>query len=355
MIYTKEDEHINRLWELGKKWSLDKFHEIYERVYSKFEREFFESETLTKSSSLIEQALEKGILEKSQGAIVFNGEPYGLDTRVFLNSRGLPTYEGKELGLAQMQFSEYGDIDLCIHNVAVEQISFFKVTFKVESLLDPEKYKGRQYHNAYEFVGLKSGKMSSRTGNVVLGEDILNEANSMITEILKQRENFSEEKIKDTAEVIGVGAVKYSFLNINPGSYLAFDLEKSVNFEGNSGPYLQYTYARSHKIVRDSQGYRPLKFNEAMKIALSDEELKILHKLHHFKATLIESAKHLSPNLLTSYLFELAQLFNQMYKKHLILKAEEPVRSMRIMMSDCVSQIMETGLYLLGIKVVKEM
>jgi len=197
--------------------------------------------------------------------------------------------------------------------------------------------------------------MSSRTGNVVLGEDILNEANSMITEILKQRENFSEEKIKDTAEMIGVGAVKYSFLNINPGSYLAFDLEKSVNFEGNSGPYLQYTYARSHKIVRDSQGYRPLKFNEAMKIALSDEELKIMHKLHHFKATLIESAKHLSPNLLTSYLFELAQLFNQMYKKHLILKAEEPVRSMRIMMSDCVSQIMETGLYLLGIKVVKEM
>jgi len=355
LIYTKEDEHINRLWELGKKWSLDKFHEIYERVYSSFEREFFESETLTKSSSLIEQALEKGILEKSQGAIVFNGEPYGLDTRVFLNSRGLPTYEGKELGLAQMQLSEYGDIDLCIHNVAVEQISFFKVTFKVESLLDPEKYKGRQYHNAYEFVGLKSGKMSSRTGNVVLGEDILNEAGSMIAEILKKRENFSEEKIKDTAEIIGVGAVKYSFLNINPGSYLAFDLEKSVNFEGNSGPYLQYTYARSHKIVRDSQGYRPLKFNEAMKVALSDEELKLMHKIHHFKATLIEAAKHLSPNLLTIYLFELAQLFNQMYKKHLILKAEEPARSMRIMLSDSVSQIIETGLYLLGIKVVREM
>ena len=355
LIYAKTDPEINNLWEIGKQWSLDKFREIYSRVDSSFIREYFESETLTSCLELIEQAVNKGVLEQSEGAIVFKGEAYGLDTRVFLNSQGLPTYEGKELGLASMQFSDYGNIDLNIHNVAVEQISFFKVTFKVEALLDPEKYQGKQYHNAYEFVGLKSGKMSSRTGNVVLGEDILNEGSKLVRDILKQRENFSEEKIAKTAEAIGVGAIKYSFLNISPKSYLAFDLEKSVSFDGNSGPYLQYTYARSHKIVRDAQGYRPLKIADLKNLELNDEEQALLHKIRAFKDVVVESAKHLAPNLLCTYLFDLSQTYNQFYKQHLILKAEEPQRSLRIMLSDSVSQVVETGLYLLGIKVVREM
>lgn len=354
-IYTKDDPIINELWDMGKKWSLEKFHQIYERVDSTFVREYFESETLEGCKVFIEKALDMGILEQSQGAVIFNGKPYGLDTRVFLNNRGLPTYEGKELGLAELEFSEFGDIDLCIHNVAVEQISFFKVTFKVEALMDPIKYEGKQYHNAYEFVGLSSGKMSSRTGNVVLGEDILNEASDLIKEILNTRENFTQEQINDTAEAIGIGAIKYSFLNISPSSYLAFDIEKSVSFEGNSGPYLQYTYARSHRIVRDSQGYRPLKMMDLKALKLNTEEEKILHKLAGFKDSVIESGKHLAPNILCTYLFELARSYNEFYKKHLILKAEEPSRSFRIMLSDAISQAMETGLYLLGIKVVRQM
>ncbi|MFQ5493500.1 MAG: arginine--tRNA ligase, partial [Candidatus Dojkabacteria bacterium] len=240
-IYSKEDEEVNKLYELGKQWSMDKFHKIYERLYSTFTREYMESETLEESAKLIKKALDEGILEESEGAVIFNGEKYGLDTRVFLNSEGLPTYEGKELGLAYMQVRDYGKIDLIIHNVAVEQISFFKVTFKAEELLDPENFKGKQYHNVYEFVGLKSGKMSSRTGNVVLAEDILDEAEERIAKVVSERAKADPDSPitasdENIAKVVGIGAVKYSFLNINPRTYLAFDLEASLNFEGNSGP-----------------------------------------------------------------------------------------------------------------------
>ncbi len=355
LIYTKEDQLTNKLWETGKKWSLDKFHQIYKRVDSTFVREYFESETLTLCKKFIDLALEKGILEKSQGAVIFNGEKYGLETRVFLNGQGLPTYEGKELGLASLQFNDFGDIDLCIHNVAVEQISFFKTTFKVESLLDPEKFQGKQYHNAYEFVGLKSGKMSSRTGNVVLGEDILNQAVTMIKEIIKTKSSLPEKAIDETAESVGVGAVKYAFLNISPKSYLAFDIDKSVNFDGNSGPYLQYTYARSLKIVKDSTGYRMLKSEQFKKLEFNNEEVQLMHKIFEFNEVVIEAGKHLSPNYITTYLFELSQIFNQFYKQHPILKADEPIRSFRIMLADSTSEILEIGLNLLGINTVAQM
>ncbi len=355
LIYTKQDATINKLWETGKKWSLDKFHEIYKRVGSTFVREYFESETLSLCKQFIDQAIEMGVLEKSQGAVIFNGEKYGLETRVFLNSQGLPTYEGKELGLASMQFNDFGKIDLCIHNVAVEQISFFKTTFKVESLLDPDKYQGKQYHNAYEFVGLKSGKMSSRTGNVVLGEDILNQATTLIRGIIKTKSSLPEDLIDSTAEAVGVGAVKYAFLNISPKSYLAFDIDKSVNFDGNSGPYLQYTYARSLKIVKDSTGYRLMKLGQLKKAEFNNEEILLLHKIFEFNEVVIEAGKHLSPNYIATYLFELSQIFNQFYKQHQILSAEEAVRDYRVMLADATSQILEIGLTLLGINTVAQM
>ena len=282
-IYTKKDPQISKLWDIGKKWSLEKFHEIYARVYSTFEREYMESETLSTCMKYIQQAKEKGILKQSQGALIFDGEKYNLDTRVFLNAQGLPTYEGKELGLAYMEFTDYGDIDLCIHNVAVEQISFFKVTFKVEELLDPIKFKGKQYHNAYEFVGLKKGKMSSRKGNVILGDDILNEAHAKILKLISDRKEIKDKDM--TAEEIGIGAVKWSFLKISPFKYLAFDLEESISFEGDSGPYIQYTFARTQSIlneIKDNKSNTLLDELDTEKLNLSGQETALLHWIERF-------------------------------------------------------------------------
>jgi arginyl-tRNA synthetase len=345
-------EETKTLWELGKQWSLDEFHRIYEMLYSSFEREYMESETLYESDLAVKEALEKGVLEKSEGAIVFKGEKYGLDTRVFINSLGLPTYEGKELGLANLEFTDFGEIDLCIHNVAIEQISFFKVTFKVEELLNPKKFAGKQYHNAYEFVGLKSGKMSSRKGSVVLAKDIINEAKEMLSPYLENREMTGEEK-EDTLQKIAVGAIKYSFLNISAFKYLAFDLETSVNMEGNSGPYIMYTYARANKIVKDAQN--EIK-NADLSVLTNKEEIELMRVLATFQTQVIETAKNLSPNTLCNYVYDLAQTFNIFYKQHPILTEKDAqIRDARIGLTMSTAKVIQKTLNLLGIKTVEKM
>lgn len=350
-IYSKEDPEINKLWEMGKKWSLDKFHEIYERVDSTFDREYMESETLETCMGHIQRAKDKGILMESDGAVIFDGSAYGLDTRVFLNSEGLPTYEGKELGLAYMEFSDFGKIDLCIHNVAVEQISFFKVTFKVEELLDPGIFKGKQYHNAYEFVGLKKGKMSSRKGNVVLGNEILNEAYEKVLKVVKGKK--IAENSTETAEIIGVGAVKYSFLKISPFKYLAFDLEESLNFEGDSGPYIQYTYTRTQSILKKANQNSEYDFNP--ETLVEKEETEVLKWLERFDEVVSLATRDYSPNFIAAYLFELTQKFNRFYKSVTVLNAEESEKNSRLALVEVVGETIKKGLDLLGIKAPEKM
>lgn len=345
-------EKIEEIWEKGKRWSLEAFRHFYTRVGTNFEREYMESETLYWSDVAIKEATEKGILEESQGAIVFKGEKYGLDTRVFVNSLGLPTYEGKELGLAKLEFGDFGDIDLCIHNVAVEQISFFKVTFKVEELLDPDFYKGKQYHNAYEFVGLKSGKMSSRKGSVVLASEIIDEAKKLLNPFLENRGLGPKEK-EETLEKIAIAAIKYSFLNISAFKYLSFDLETSVSLEGNSGPYLLYTYARANRIMTDYSGTL---IGKAWSYLKEEEELLLLRILSNFSTQIIETGKHLSPNTLCNYLYELAGQFNSFYKKYPILtEKDSKTREGRLVLTKNVANTIKEGLKLLGIETVEKM
>lgn len=349
-IYSGKDKKIKALWNLGKKWSLEKFHEIYARVYSRFDREYMESEVIEDCLKYVKIAKNKKILEDSEGAVVFKGEPYGLDTRVFLNSDGLPTYEGKELGLAYREFSDFGQIDLCIHNVAVEQKSFFAVTFKVEELLDEKKFKGKQHHNAYEFVGLKKGKMSSRLGNVILGNDILDEAKENIEKIISEKNNSLS---GDEVEKIAVAAVKYAFLKINAFKYLSFDLEESVNFSGNSGPYLLYTYARINSIFKKDNGETKTEKIDYSKI--EKDEAALILQLARFPETAKKAADSYDPSEIAKYLFDLAKLFNDYYHKIPVLKAEEETKKARLVLLKAVAQVIKNGLELLGIKTVEEM
>ncbi len=349
-IYEGEDKDIKKLWELGKKWSFEKFHEIYKRLDTHFEREYMESEVMVIGEKQVEKALKKNILEKSEGAVIFNGKKYDLDTRVFLNSEGLPTYEGKELGLAMSEFEDFGKIDLCIHNVAIEQISFFKVTFKVQELLDAKKFKDKQYHNAYEFVGLKSGKMSSRKGQVIFGNDIMNQA---VEKIEEKTKNKDLKNIEDLYEKIGVGAVKYSFLKISPFKYLAFDLDESVSFEGDSGPYLLYTYARIQSIFRKAGVKKTKKQNLD---SLTDEKEKYLTlKIAKYPEVVEKAAQNYDPSEIAKYVFELTKEFNDYYHSVQILKSDEDVKQARLVLLDSVGQVIKNGLNLLGIDVVDEM
>lgn len=349
-IYSKEDPEINRLWDLGKDWSLEKFHEIYERMGTSFAREYMESEVSDDGLKRCHEALEKGILEESDGAIVFRGDKYGLDTRVFINSEGLPTYEGKEMGLAYREFTDFGDIDLCIHNVGSEQISFFKVTFKVEELLSPELFAGKQYHNAYELVGLKSGKMSSRKGQVVLGNDILNEAVQKIIEVVKQRGD--EQYDAEMAEKVGVGAVKFSFLKVSAFKYLAFDMDASLSFEGDSGPYVQYTYARAMSLLREAGEVNP----PADYVGAASAELAIMAQLIRFAEIVQLAVSEYSPHHIVGYLSELGQLFSSFYNQFPVLKeSDEKKKKARIALTAATAQVIKNGLRLLGIETVERM
>ncbi len=343
-IYEQSDKKVIRYWNLGREWSLDKFREVYNRLYTHFDREYLESETLELGMRKVKEALDKGILVKSQGAVVFPGDMYGLDTRVFLNKQGHLTYEGKELGLVYLKHQEYGKLDQHVNNVAVEQISFFKVVYKVEELLDPDLFKGVNYHNAYEFVGLKKGKMSSRTGQVVPAEAILDEAEGRIEDIVeKNRTELTEEAISD----IAVAAIKYAYLRMSPFKYLAFDIDASVSFSGDSGPYLQYTYARAKSILRKSEEGKEAGSQEA---SLAKEESDLLKKLYQFPEVVEDTILKYSPNYIAGYLNELAQAFNNFYSKHQVIG-----NRFRLELTAGVAQVIQNGLYLLGIKAVERM
>ncbi len=357
-VYTQSDDKINKLWSMGKEWSFARFHRLAERLYSTFDREYMESEVMELGLEKVKEAVDKGILKKDEGAVIFDGEDYGLHTRVFLNSEGLPTYEGKELGLAFKEFTDFGDLDLCIHNVAVEQISFFKVTFKVEELLDPSLFKGKQYHNAYELVDLKGEKMSSRLGNIVGAEEVLDLSFEELENIVVEKGiDLNEENL----EKLGVATVKYSFLKVSPFKKLIYSVEDSISFDGNSGPYIEYTYARANSILKKygdnlDELLGEMDYAEMAKVLAEDGLDGFVELLLELPQVVGQATEKYSPHFISNYLYKLSQEFNKFYNKYSILSAKSEVKkNSRLLLTKFTTTVLEKGLYLLGIKVVDRM
>ncbi len=341
----EEVDEVYQLWKETRQWSLDYFETIYARVGSHYDRYYFEGECLA-GVDLAREAVKKGVLKEDGGAVIFDGKPYGLDTRVFVNSLGLPTYEAKELALAAVESTEFGKLNRIIHVVGPEQASFFTVTFKVEELLGMLE-PGVQYHLAYGWVKLKHGKMSSRSGNVVLGEWLLDEAKKAIEEIVKKSaSNYTEVQKEEIAEKAAVAAVKYSFLRVSTQSEIAFDLKESINLQGDSGPYLQYTYARCKSVLRKA-GDQKLR---AQGRALNSEERAVARLLMQFPDVVAQAATNFAPSTLCSYLNKLAQAFNLFYAKHEILPNPS-----RLALTAATAQVLANGLYLLGIETLEQM
>lgn len=353
-LYSKSDEELNILYEKTRQWSLDYFESIYKRVDSHFDRYYFESEIADRALELIREAKEKGILEESDRATVYKGEKDGLHTRVFLTREGNPTYEGKDLALAELQFKEYNP-EKIIHIVGPEQTEYFKVVFKVIEKLFPE-HQDKELHVPYGWVKLKDGKMSSRKGNVVLGEWLLDEAKNKILEKYKTN--------PDIAEEIAIGAVKYSFLKAGLNQEIAFDINESISLEGNSGPYLQYTYARTQSVLQKSIASssrtsearsgiqiphkKILRFHRQVRDDMNQEERAVLFTLSRFTDVLVDAAETYSPNTLCNYLFELAQNFNTFYNAHKIVGSEN--EEFRLWLTGKTGERIKKGLELLGIK-----
>lgn len=343
-IYAK-DPGIFTLYEETRGWSLEYFDSIYRRVGTHFDRLYFESEFYEKGKSYVSDGVVRGIFEESEGAIIFPGEKFGTHNRVFITKEGNATYEGKEIGLGRAQFDEYAP-DLIMHVVGPEQAGYFNVLFQALAKVFPET-SGREYHKVYGWVKLKHGKMSSRTGQVVLGEWLLDEAKRSIYEILSQnKSNYTKEEQEDIAEKAAIAAVKYAFLKVTTNQEIAFDLKESVSFDGDSGPYLLYTQARARSVLRKNNDSSTRITKEQM----NDDERLLARQISFYPEIVEEAISTLSPNGICTYLFKLAQMFNVFYQKHPIVG-----NSSRLRLTSATAQVLNNGLYLLGISSVERM
>ncbi len=347
-IYAK-DAGVFPLYEKTRAWSFEYFDHIYKRVGSTFDRLYFESEVYELGKKLVEDGITKGIFEKSDGAVIFPGKKFGLHNRVFITKEGNSTYEAKDMGLGKLQFKEYHP-DLIIHCVSSEQTGYFQVIIEALAQLLPET-KGKEQHLVYGWVRLKKGKMSSRTGKVVLGEWLIDTVKEEIR--IKVLDNISKHKdsdifdVNDISETLAIAAVKYSFLKVGTTQEISFDIHESINLHGDSGPYLLYTYARCRSVLRKA----PLRQGFAGQASsLTPEERSLARLLLYFPEIVEEAAQLYAPNILCTYLFTLAQAFNLFYQKCPIL--EQPYR---LQLTDATARVLKKGLYLLGIQTVERM
>jgi arginyl-tRNA synthetase len=310
---------------------------------TKFDYYFFESDMAVKGEKVVRDSVGK-VFDESDGAVIFHGENYDkkLHTRVFINSQGLPTYETKEIGLTMTKF-EKENPDLSIVVTATEQAEYMKVVQKAISLIHPD-YEKRMKHITHGMMKFASGKMSSRKGNVVTGESLLRDSMDVVYEKLKDRDLEESEK-KKIAEIVGVSALKYSILKSSLGSDIVYDFEKSISFEGDSGPYLQYTAVRANSILEKSKEFKIEGKGEA------PEEIIGLEKLiYQFPEVIEHSYETLEPHHLATYLTELASAFNTFYGNTKILETGNKYMSYQLELVKAFYQTMKNGLWLLGIK-----
>lgn len=342
----QQDPEIKDAYQKGRKWSLDYFEKIYKRLGTKFDFYYFESQAGNVGLEYVRENLKKGIFEDSEGAVIFPGKKFGFHNRVFINSLGLPTYEAKELGLAPTKFADF-PYDLSIIVTGNEINEYFKVLLKALSLISPDLAE-KTMHIGHGMVRLPTGKMSSRTGEVVTGEWLLDEAKRRIKENFKDMDDI-------VAEQVAVGAVKYALLRSGIGKDIAFSFEESINLEGDSGPYLQYSFVRTRSVLRKAN-ISNFKFHPTnWRIKLEPEELALLRSIYRFPEVTEQASAGFCPNMVCRYLFDLAQKFNLFYQKCPILdpsasSGQGDVRGFRVALTQAVGQVLKNGLHFLGIK-----
>jgi len=353
-VYNKSDDEINKIYDWGRKTTLDAFEEIYKLLGTKFNHYFFESEMAKIGEKIIRENIGK-IFDESdptpeqaqngqRGAIVFHGEKYDpkLHTRVFINSQGLPTYETKEIGLTITKF-EKENPDISIVTTAIEQADYMKVVQKAISLMHPD-LESRMKHITHGMMRLAQGKMSSRKGNVITGESLINDSMSIVREKVSERDLTEEEK-NLIAKIVGVSALKYSILKPALGGDIIYDFEKSISFDGDSGPYLQYTAVRSTSIINKAKDLSFENWNEIPQDITDLEKL-----LYQFPEVVERSYSKLEPHHIATYLTLIASAFNSFYGNTKILDKDNKFITYHLNLVESFYQTMKNGLWLLGIE-----
>lgn len=349
-VFEGKDRKLMKLYKLGRRWSLKHFEEIYKKLGTKFDYYYLESEVVHDGMALVEENLEKGIFEKSDGAIVFKGEKYDpkLHTRVFINSQGVPTYETKELGLNTKKWKKVRP-DKSIIITANEQADYFRVVMKALELIEPEAAKVTE-HISHGMLRFAEGKMSSRKGNVITGESLIRDVEELVHEKLKDRQMDDKQKAQ-TAEIVAVAAIKYSILKQVTSSDIIYDFDKSISFEGDSGPYLLYTAVRAQSVLEKAK-------KEKIKPKIAKEGVytsAITRHLVKFPQVVSRASNERAPHLIATYLVELSSMFNAWYANVVIVKKDDPESPIRVAITQATRIVLENGLKLLGMRVPEKM
>ncbi|MCA9389956.1 arginine--tRNA ligase [candidate division WWE3 bacterium] len=350
-LYAKDAE-VMPIYKKTRQWSLDYYDELYARFGTQFDRFFFESDVADAGVKIVNEHI-GDVFSPSEGAIVFDAHQYGLHTRVFITKEGYPTYEAKDIGLAPEQYAAF-PFSKNIHVVGDEQAGYFKVVIKAIELINPEM-EGKEEHLSMGMVNLKGLKMSSRTGVIITVDGLLEEVKEEVKKIAENTD-LSGKVLEEMLEVVTIGAVKYSVLKNDPERYVLFDLEETVSLEGNSGPYLQYVYARCQSILDKSEVDVSAFDGNIFIDSLSELETSLMRHLHNYRTTVQEAADKYKPNLMCNYLFELAQKYNSFYNQKPILQADTQEEMLfRLCLTKATAETIKSGLGLLGISVVNRM
>lgn len=337
-IYSRDDEEINQLYDLGRKWSFEYFEQIYKKLDVRFEKQYFESETAVSGTKIVNENTGK-VFTKSEGAIIYKGEDKGLHTRVFITNHGLPTYEAKELGLAFAKQKDYPKTDLFVVVTANEINEYFKVLVSALGEIDKE-LADKIRHISHGLVKLPSGKMSSRTGEVITLLQVL----EMLEEAIKK--SSKNQAVALDANVLG--ALKYAFLKHRVGGDIIFDIDESISVEGNSGPYLQYAFARAQSIL-----LKKPQTNNDKHLQLEDGERSLLRKISEYPEVISRAAQSLMPSNICTYLYELAQTFNRFYENNRVI--DDGREDLRILLVSKYAETLKKGLALLNIPAPEKM
>ena len=342
------------LWQRTRDWSLDAYRDIYKWVGAEFDRDFYESEVSSESQAIVDEYLKKGVFKLDRGAVGADLSDYKLGFMLARKRDGNTLYATKDLALARRKFDEF-KIDRSIYVVASEQNHHFKQVFKTLELMGfPQASKC--YHLSYGMVVLPDGKMSSRAGNTVpfmrLKDSILEELHLILA---KYKGDWSDTEINETAKRLCIGALKYGMLAADPAREIVFDLKNWLSFEGNTGPYLMYSYARTMSIVRKAEeaGHHPWSKADASKASFNfsaPSEHELLRFVYDFNTVVQDATEQCRPNHLANHLYYMCKAFNRFYSDVPVLKAEsaETIKD-RLTLILCFALTLKQGLKLLGI------
>ena len=356
-LWEQKDPEIRGLWEMMNEWVYAGFDETYKRMGVDFDKIYYESNTYLEGKEKVLEGLEKGIMyRKEDNSVWADLTDAGLDHKLLLRSDGTSVYMTQDIGTAKLRYQDY-PIDKMIYVVGNEQNYHFQV---LSLLLDRLGFKwGKDLvHFSYGMVELPEGKMKSREGTVVDADDLMDEMVNSAREVSKELgklDGCTAEEADAISEIVGLGALKYFLLKVDPRKNMTFNPKESIDFNGNTGPFIQYTYARIRSVLRKAAeaGYSMTDYS---KVEPNEKEISLIQRLADFPAVVAEAGRTYSPALIANYVYDLVKEYNQFYHDYSIMREEnEAIRSLRLCLSDCTSRVISTGMSLLGIQVPERM